>query len=225
MRDKLFQILILLLFFSCTDRSNNPGSDAVYADYSISGEEGDENITCLFRFYSHRDGTPLLLEPPAAVLLDGVAVPVDSAGLSGAYYEVQKPLAAFAGAHTITFQSAEGKSYVEKFLFQPFSITHGLGETVPRATLTIQLAGLPATRPLRVLLTDTSFATPDINNIDTVQNGQLVITREALRNVANGPVMLHLYNEEERRLQQPPGRGGKLSITYGLSREFELTDE
>jgi hypothetical protein len=201
-------------------------TDALYADYTISADEDAENVTCVFRFYKgSSEGATLVLEPPSAVLLDGMAVPVDSAGLSGAYYEVQRPLAQFAGMHTIRFKNAEGKAFKETFTFQPFAISEELGETVLRGDLSIRFDGLPARAPLRVSLIDTSFATPDINDIDTVQNGALIVTQEAMRKVVSGPVTLHLYHEEERRLQHPPGAGGKLSITYGLSREFDLVDE
>src|SRR6476620_7320483 len=133
MRAKLFQTLILLLFFSCINKKNSAGSDTIYAEYSITGEEGEENITCVLKFFKGRHSTTaLLLEPPADVLFDGTSIPPDSAGLNGSYYEVQKPAAQFAGTHTIVFKNAEGKEYTEKFSFQPFSITTDLSETVTR---------------------------------------------------------------------------------------------
>ena len=225
MRLKLFQILISLILCSCNHKKGRTGTDAVYADYSITGEEGTDSVTCLLKFYKNRRvGSTLFLEPPAAVLFDGVAVPGDSAGLSGIYYEVQKPLDAFNGTHTIVFKNADGDTYKETFSFQPFSLRHELGEAVPRGDITIQLAGLQEAKPIRLLLTDTSFASPNINDIDTVKDGKLVITRNALRNVVNGPVILYLFKEEERPLKNPPVNGGKLSITYGLSREFELVE-
>lgn len=225
MRPRFF-ILSILFLFSCTNKKSTTGTDAVYADYKISGEEGTENVTCLLKFYEgNSQGAPLFLEPPAGVSLDGTAIPGDSAGLSGAYYEVQKPLDGFAGTHTIVFKNAEGKQYNETFGFQPFAITSNLGETVPRSDIILQLDELASGEVIRVLLTDTSFATADINEMDTVQNGKLIISKAALRNVASGPVLLNLFKEEERRLQHPPQSGGKLSLTYGLSREFELVDE
>src|SRR5215217_454867 len=118
MRLKLFQILIALVLFSCTQKKAAPGTDAVYADYSITAEEGSDSVTCLLKFYKNRrDGSTVFLEPPAAVQFDGASVPGDSAGLSGAYYEVQKPLASFSGTHTIVFKNADGDQYKETFLF------------------------------------------------------------------------------------------------------------
>ena len=225
-RSVLFPI-IAFLFFSCQgEKEDAPGTDAVFAAYAITAEEGGENVTCLLRFHAGNSrGPALLLEPPAEVTLDGVALEADSARLGGAYYEWQQSLTGFAGTHTIVFKNAEGKEYKEVFRFQPFTVTNDLTGTVPRGEIVLQLDGLAPTDYVRVLLTDTSFTTTDINEVDTVRNGRIAISRAALRNVASGPVTLHLFKEEERRLKNAPAGGGLLSITYGLSREFELVDE
>jgi hypothetical protein len=226
MRHLLF-VLFLLCFFSCNNKTSEGAErTAIYADYNITAEEGGDTATCLFTFYD--GGTreaSLFLEAPASISLDGTRIPGDSAGLSGAYYELRKPLEGFAGTHTIVFKNEMGKTYTETFRFQPFRLVTKLGEAVTRAPITLQLTGLQPTDYLRVLLTDTSFVSADINETDTVRNGQLVISREALRNIASGPVTLHLFKEEERRLRHPPDGGGKLSLTYGLSREFNLEDK
>jgi len=225
MRFHVFQLLIVLFLFSCTNKKQ-AGSDAVFADYTVTGDEASENVTCLLRFYSsqmRRDA--LYLESPATVTFDGTAVAADSTRFGGAYYEVQQPLAHFSGTHTIVFNNGGDKEYKETFTFQPFALATELTETVPRDAMTLQLTGLKATESIRVLLTDTSFATNDINDIETVQNGTLTISQDALRNVASGPVTLHLFKEEERRLENAPAGGGRLSITYSLSREFILADE
>lgn len=224
MRLKLFHFPILLFLVSCTNKKES-GVDAVYADYTITADESAENVTCLLKFYRSRNRLEaLLLEPPAGVSFDGTALQGDTAGLNGVYYEVQKPLSDFTGTHTIVFKNAEEKEYKETFDFQPFSVTDVLGETVPRGDISVRIEGVPPVAAIRVLLTDTSFYTDDINEIDTVKNGQLIISEAALRKVASGPVTLHLFKEEERRLKAPPASGGRLSITYSLSREFELVD-
>jgi hypothetical protein len=53
-----------------------------------------------------------------------------------------------------------------------------------------------------------------------VVNGQLDL-REFLPAVANGPLVLHLFKEEDRSLKT---QNGRISITYGLKKEFELKD-
>jgi hypothetical protein len=227
MRVFLFCLFMPLFFISCQDQKKvASGTDAVFAAYTVTAEEGTENVTCLLRFHARNSrGPALFLEPPAGVSLDGIALQGDSAGLSGAYYELQRPLAEFTGSHTVVFKNAEGKEYKETFRFQPFTITNDLNGTVPRGGLELQLEGLAPTDYVRVLVIDTSFTTTDINEVDTVRNGRLAISRAALRNVASGPVTLHLFKEEERRLENAPAGGGLLSITYGLSREFDLAGE
>jgi hypothetical protein len=226
MQLKLFHLSILLSLLSCTGKRAPAGADVLYADYQITGEEGAENVTCLLRFLAGgSQGTPVLLEPPASVSLDGTLLQADSARLSGAYYELQQPTEAFKGTHTIIFKNAEGREYKETFDFQPFAMMNDLGKTVPRGDITIQLDGLMPAEAIRVLLTDTSFYTDDINEVNTIQSGTLVITQDALHRVASGPVTLYLFKEEEHRLKNAPAGGGKLSITYGLSREFELVEE
>jgi hypothetical protein len=227
MRVFFLSTIIALLFFSCQGKKQGtPGTDAVFAAYTITAEEGGENVTCLLKFHQRNSrGPALFLEQPAGVTLDGVSLEADSARLSGAYYELQRPLTGFEGIHTIVFKNSEGKEYKEDFRFQPFTVTNDLTGTVPRGEIVLQLDGLEPTDYVRVLLTDTSFTTTDINEVDTVRNGRISISRAALRNVASGPVTLHLFKEEERRLKNAPAGGGLLSITYGLSREFELVEE
>jgi hypothetical protein len=40
----------------------------------------------------------------------------------------------------------------------------------------------------------------------------------------NGPINLQFYKELEKQVKNGTREGGKLSITYGLKREFELMD-
>ena len=57
--------------------------------------------------------------------------------------------------------------------------------------------------------------------MDTIQNNELDL-RRFLPAITNGPLVLQLFKEEERNLSK--GQSGKISITYGLKREFELKD-
>ncbi len=52
----------------------------------------------------------------------------------------------------------------------------------------------------------------------------LSIPAEKLTEVTNGPVVLQLHKEENKKLKQSPREGGRLLISYGLQREFVLTD-
>lgn len=223
-------LLLLTLCLACNqaDETSAPGAreTGMYMDYKVWGEEGAETVTCLLQFREGRRGeTTLLLEPPAGVLLDGVPLVADSARLTGAFYEVQRPLSEFAGAHTIVFKDNRGREYRQDFTFRPFTLTTAIAPRVRRGDLSLELEGLPPAAQVRVILTDTAFATEDINRLERVENGRLVIRREELQKTVAGPVTLQLFLEAEQPVKQAPaGGGGVLAITYGLQREFELTD-
>lgn len=222
-------LLLLTAFFACTNNKEEDGrprhdkpSD-IFADYRISGEEGKEGVTCLLQFYEGGPrGASLLLEDPAAIKIDGEVPVADSTLRTGAYYELQKPLATFAGTHTFTLTDEHGQVYEEKVVFEPLVLQTELGQRVTADSLVLQVGGLLPGEKLRVVLVDMDFNTEDINRLQKVEEGQIVLTREDLRQVAPGPVTLMLYKEAEKKLQNGTAAGGQLSITYSLSREFEL---
>ena len=58
--------------------------------------------------------------------------------------------------------------------------------------------------------------------MDTVKNGRVIVSRQDLETVVNGPIHLELYKEVERPVKNGTDEGGKLAITYGVKREFVL---
>ena len=229
----IFRLLMLLFISSiiitgCNNTNDMEkevvASDAVYFDFKIWGEEGKEDVTVLLQFRENdKEGNTLVLEPESKVELDGEKLQVDSAGFTGAFYEVQKPLNEFAGKHTIVFTNFNGEKITEEFEFLPFSITEDLAPSLKRNDLSINISGLKPVDTLRVIVTDTSFKSSDINEMITVNKGQLLITPQLLKNVVNGPVTLDIYKETERELKSTK-EGGFLSVTFGLKREFILED-
>jgi archaellum component FlaF (FlaF/FlaG flagellin family) len=172
-----------------------------------------------------KNGTTLVLHEPSKVLLDGEQLKVDSAKVTGAYYEVQKPIASFAGKHTISFTDLNKKEYNEEFEFAPFTIEPNVPATMNRGDLVFTFKGLEAVDVLSVTLTDTSFQSTDItNDIDTVRNGRLVISASRLSALVNGPINVQFYKEAEKPIKSATKEGGKLYIRYGVKREFELKD-
>jgi hypothetical protein len=215
--------------FGCTsseigsNRDVNP--DAVFFDYEIWGEEGREDVSINLQYrMGGPNGTTLILDKPSRVLLDGEEIQADSARLTGVYYEVQKPLTAFSGKHTINFYDFNKKEYKEEFEFRPFTIYPNVPESITRGDLVFDLQGLDPVDYIRVVITDTSFESDDINDVDTVKNGRLVILAERLASLKNGPINLQFYKELEKPVKNGTKEGGKLSITYGLGREFEMKD-
>ena len=215
------------LFYSCSSNEIGNNKDvnpaAVFFDYEIWAEEGREEVTVKIQYrVGGPNGTTLVLKEPGNVKLDGEELRLDSTLFSGAYYEVQKPFSSFAGKHTILFTDFNNNEYHEEFEFRPFYIHPDVPAVLTRGDLVFQLVGLEPEEQIRVILTDTSFTSPDINDMDTVRNGKLVISADRLSALMDGPIDLQFNREFERPVKNGTKEGGVISITYRLKREFEL---
>src|SRR5436189_1485026 len=131
-------ILISIFFLlSCTSNeignSKDVNPDAVFFDYKIWADQGQEDITVNLQYrMGGKNGTTLVLDEPSKVLLDSEQLKVDSAKVTGAYYEVQKPFASFTGKHTISFTDLNKKEYNEEFDFIPFTLDPDVPTTLNR---------------------------------------------------------------------------------------------
>jgi hypothetical protein len=235
--NRLFVLLLCvpsIFFVTCT--SNEIGSskdvdpESIYFDYKIWGEEGNDSLTIKLQYrFAGENGTTLLLDEPSKVELDGEVLKADSSKITGVFYEVQKPLATFTGKHTITFTSGNKKQYKEVFNFEPISLANPVPATIQRgnlvfAPMVIGVNGLSNDDKVRVLMTDTSYLSEEINRVDTVKNGRLIISKEELTALSNGPVHLEITKEYEKAIKNGTPEGGRISISYGLKREFILKD-
>ncbi len=224
----LFYFLFFFLF-ACNDteidEEKNLDPNYIFFDYKIQGEEDKELITVLLLYrFPGAEGIPLAMKKPAKVQLDGNTIEPDSARMTGAFYELQVALENFIGKHTINFRNTDGKIYKEEFEFVPITLITEIADTVQRNDIVLDFDGLKDTDHLRVILVDTAFYTDDINEIDTLKGGQLIITSNRLEKLKTGPLTLHISKEEERPIKNPTKAGGLLSISYSLKREFELKD-
>ena len=215
----------IFFLFSCNSdeirNSKDVNPDALFFDYEIWADESKEDVTVNLQYrMGGKNGTTLILNEPSKVMLDGEQLKVDSAKVTGAYYEVQRPLTSFAGKHTISFTDLNKKEYNEEFEFKPFSLEPDVPSTLNRGDLVFNFKGLDTLDYLRVILTDTSYTSHDINDIDTVRNGRLIIKADRLSALINGPIHLQFYREQILPLRKPTKEGGKFLITYGLKKEF-----
>jgi hypothetical protein len=227
-RNEIWLVLIVFLLSCSSDEigsSKDVNPDAIFFDYEIWAEEGKEDVTVNVQYrMGGKNGTTLVLDEPSKVLLDGVQLKVDSAKVTGAYYEIQTPIASFSGKHSITFIDLNRKEYKEEFEFAPFSLVPDVPAALNRGDLVFNFKGLDSIEYVNVILTDTSFNSADINDIDTVRNGRLVISANRLSALINGPINLQFHREMEKPVKNGTKEGGKLHIHYGLKREFELKD-
>ncbi len=217
-------IIAIVILVSCTDeervhiKAKDPG---VYAHYDIRAEEGGEMVTCVLRFYTNKTRkTTLTLEEPAKVELDGEVISVDSSRFLGAYYEIQKPISDFEGQHTITFTSINQQQYKEEFSFTPLQLNSDLSRSLTKTDLALKVEGLQPEEDLRIVMIDTAFKSEDINQLEAVQNGQVIVEGSLLQTLRSGPVVLEISKESERPLAS--GMRGVLTTTYSLRRDLML---
>lgn len=224
-----FYIILFLVFafIACTDnetaRKKNVNPAEIFFDYKIRSQENDSTVSVylLYRM-GGPNGNAIKLTDPAKVELDGETIPFDSARVAGAYYDIERPADGFAGKHTIVFTDFNNREYIEEFIFKPFKLKTKMPPGINRGDLVLDFAGLANEDYIRVILTDTSFMSRDIHEIDTIENNRLVITADKLRNLVNGPITVQFYKEIERPIKNVTRGGGKISISYGIQREFEL---
>jgi hypothetical protein len=199
--------------------------DSIFLDYKIRGEEKDSTVTVYIQYkMGGPNGPTLVLDDPARVQLDDEIIPTNSAKLSGAYYEIQEPSDLFAGTHTISFTDFNKKEYKEEFVYKPFKLRTPIPSIIKRGDLAFDFEGLGPEDYIRVIATDTSFISRDINEIDTVMNNRLIISAGRLKNLVNGPIILLLSKETEKPVKNSTRAGGRIVVSYGLQREFELRD-
>jgi hypothetical protein len=222
-----FFIIGTVIISSCknSDKNDKVDPDTIYFDYKITGQEGDDNLTVMLQYKDgDEEGKAFAIQEPFNVLLDGEPVPGDSTKRTGPFYEVNKPIAGFAGKHSIVFTSPANKEYKEEFEFQPLSLITVIPDSLQRDSLVFEFEGLESEDYIRVVLTDTVFENDGINRVDTVINGRLIISKNDLQSLENGPVQLEFIREYERPVKNGTEQGGRLRITYGLKREFILKD-
>jgi hypothetical protein len=228
--NRFFVMFFILPFFfaaSCSNEENGNRKDinpeSIYFDYKIWGQEGYDNVIVKLQYrYGGENGESILLEKSSKVELDGEVLKADSAKMTGVYYEIQKPIVTFSGKHTITFTGSNNNKYKEVFDFQPISLTKPLPAVIKRKDLIFEFKGISTDDLVRVLMTDTAFFSEEVNRVDSVKNGRLYILKEELTGLKNGPIYLEITKEYEREISKGTSEGGRLSISYGLKREFIL---
>lgn len=229
MRYFLFSFALLSIVVSCQNKKSGKKeatAENIYCDYRIWGEEGRGEGTLRLQYKMDDDeGEAIAWEPPAKVLFDGAEIKADSSRFTGPYYELIKPVEELSGNHSIAFIDPKGKEHRDSFRFEPFSLATKMPERLGRKPFQLRLTNFPDTPTLvRLVMADTSLYSEGVNEEMRIENGTVNITEQELRKLMNGPVILEIYREEEKPIRGNSGMGGKFSMTYGIKREFELTD-
>lgn len=227
-----FFLKISLGFFLLIGCNNNEfrskkkvDPEAIYFDYRVWGNEENSDVTVRLQYFiGDEEGQTVQWEHPAKVEFDGGELVADSSRMNGFYYEARIPLENFSGEHNIVFTDSNGKQYNEGFEFPVISLETEMPAVVKRKELVLELDGIVPGDITRLLLTDTSFYSRGIDRIDTARNDSVVVSPSDLDNLENGPVYMEIHKEDIRPLKMPGKGGGRLSLSYGLKRAFELRD-
>jgi len=226
MRPAVSGFTLLLLITGCASKDKQLDSNQFFFDYTITGEEENDSVTVMLQYREEEAGEVVSIEGMGQVTLDGIPLLAESTKITGAYYEVQRPLADFAGSHTIIFTAKGNKEYKEEFTFQPLQLLTTLPDSLPAEELMLELNGVEKGDLVRILMTDTIFGSEGIERLDTIQaDNRLLVSREEMAGLASGPVQLELVKESEDPIQNGTPGGGRLFRSFRLKREFWLVKE
>lgn len=225
-------LFFYLLITSCSSNeianSKDVNADKIYVKYTIDYIEGNAltKIKAQFRFSGYR-GTTLVLNEPAAILLDDKPLTSKSDYFNGAYYTASPEVEDLKGEHQFLFVAGNGKKYTEKFLFAPFEMNNpNLDKISKKTDLTLSYAGLQDGDIISVTIKDTSDATPDFVQPEIVKTGQITIAAKDLQLLKAGPIFIKSEKREMRELKQITESGGNIEITYLLKeREVVLRED
>lgn len=226
------QLLILCNFFfllSCSNEQDKnavdePSPGSLYQNFQVVAEEGREVVTIRLQFHEGgKSGDAVLLTDPGTVFLNDIPLPADSTKFNGVYYEISLPAAGFTGRHTIRFTGSDGKEYSEEFSFEPFTLTTEIPEEIKKGPFDIRLENFgQESEFVRLVMVDTSMQSADVNEDVLVEEESIVITEDHLANLAEGPVYLEIYREQEQLVRNKAKGGGKLVIAYALKRQLSF---
>jgi hypothetical protein len=227
----LLPILGLLLLGSipaCTglDREEEYlGDGSLYFEYRIWGDEESGEMTIKLQYrLGGPAGQTYMFEDPARVQFDSEVLKPDSSKMNGFYYETTRPVQALAGTHSISYTDAKGAKSVQEFEFFPFDLESTIPPVVNRGDLEFVIKGLADNSQLKLMMLDTASFSEGIVRTDTIKGGKLLIMKRDLGLLRNGPVYLELFTEKERIVREGNKRIGRISVAYGVKREFLLAD-
>lgn len=189
----------------------------------IWGEEGREFFHCLAQVQSMEpDAAQGKLSTGETLTVDGIRLLPDSARYSGVFYQADLPIGQFAGEHTVSFTTSDGRTHSGKFDFTPFSLELDTGLALTADEMKFQLLNFPeGENQVHLLITDTAYATDDINTFLPIKDGRLDVSPVLLSGIKRGPVIMQIIFETEKSLSLGKDRV-KLLVSYSLSREIIL---
>lgn len=212
----------IILLSACSSNeigeSKDVSQDKIYQSYHISYTEGNAEITLFSQFrFGGVNGTTLVLNDPSQVQLDGEKIAVDSSKAEGAFYQVTKPVAGFAGKHNIVFTNTDGKKIANSFSFDTFKLLDVPAAVSKKQSFPINFQGgeLSGDDYIEVGSNNTDSSFSFSHKISDGANTITIPAKELQRQKVK-QLMLNITLYRFIPLQQNTAEGGRLQIKYEL---------
>ena len=214
-------LFLLISISSCTSnevgQSKDVAQDKIYQQYTIKYSEGNDkaNVFAQFRF-AGSNGTTLVLSTPSQLAFDEAIIKVDSSGGSGAYYEVNKPIANFYGKHHFIFTDLNNKKFDNDFSFDTFRLVNVPASASKKQSLNLSFESgtLQPGDYINVSSanTDSSFSV----RYEPTSTKAINISSSDLMRQKNGEIKLETTLYRKINLQQNTAEGGEMEVRYTL---------
>lgn len=221
----------LITVSSCTSNeigeSKDVAQDKIYLQYSIKYSEGNDKASIFAQFrFAGKNGTTLVLSKPSLLAFDNDIIKVDSSAVSGAFYELDKPIANFYGKHHFIFTDINNKKFDNDFYFDSFHLINVPASASKKQFLNIFFQSGPLQPGDHVDIASTNTDSSFTATQDAGDGGNFVVipSKELMRQ-KNNEVKLEATLYRKIKLQQNSAEGGDMEIRYSLKPVTVKLDE
>jgi hypothetical protein len=213
-----YLITASLVFVACNSTEIGESKDiepnAIAQQINVDYKE-NEGLSAKIRFrVSGLNGTTLVLNQPAKVALNNDALSVDSSKYYGAYYG--KSLGSGIGTHQFAYTDKAGKTYKNSFTFNGFGLKNNIPSSISKSQdLSIAINGVSSTESVEYNVKDTSFGNDIAGKVNLI-NGNLIISKNNLSKLKNGPIFIDISCQKEQPIKEGTSEGGTIYYNFAI---------
>jgi len=194
----------------------------LYGTFLFTADDTVENVSGLFQFSNGKNKRGVYLGKGSLLQFDGQSLQGDSISIAEVYYETSIPYDHFSADHILTLKTETGKSFKEEIDFKPVLLATEIAEEIDRSDLAFSIKGVYEYDKVQLALVDTAFNTNDVHIDNTLQGETLLVAKNRLKNISNGPLIIYLMIE--KRMPLHSGLNDEIIVRYTFRRETELVD-
>ena len=194
----------------------------MYGTFLFTADDTVENVSGLFQFSNGKNKRGVYLGKGSLLQFDGQSLQGDSISIAEVYYETSIPYDHFSADHILTLKTETGKSFKEEIDFKPVLLATEIAEEIDRSDLAFSIKGVDEYNKVQLALVDTAFNTNDVHIDNTLQGETLLVAKNRLKNISNGPLIIYLMIE--KRMPLHSGLNDEIIVRYTFRRETELVD-